>query len=76
MTHDEEPLTRLLQRLPQADVDEVRAARVQARCRKALARTARPLAPSPRRPARRLESICVGGFCLAYLISVIQYAMR
>jgi len=76
VTHDEEPLTRLLQRLPQAEVDEVRASRVQARCRKALARRVNPLvAPRPRR-ARRLESFCVVSLCVAYLITVIQQALQ
>jgi len=73
MTPDEAPLARLLARLPQADAEPARAARVQARCRSILARSVKPAATPPR---RRVESLCVVGLCVAYLISVIQYALQ
>ena len=65
-----EPLTHLLSRLPQADPD--RAARVRVRCHAALARRQ----PRPTPPPRRLESFCVIGLCIAYLITVIQQALQ
>jgi hypothetical protein len=73
MTDDEAPLARLLARLPQADADPARAMRVQARCRRILARRVKPAATPP---PRRVESVCIVGLGVAYLISVIQYAMQ
>lgn len=72
MTYHEESLTRLLARLPQADVDSARAARVQARCRRVLARTVRP--PVQARP-RRLESLLFAALSVGYLLAVIQKAL-
>jgi hypothetical protein len=61
MTHDEAQLTRLLAQLPAANPDPARAARVQARCHRALVRQSRQ--PAPRRVSP-LESVLVAGFCL------------
>ena len=67
-----EPLAHLLARLPDAEADPGRTARVLERCRAALTRrTAQPAA----RPARTVESLCIGGLCLAYLIAVVQHAL-
>jgi hypothetical protein len=70
--NDHGPLTHLLGQLSDAAPDPVRSARVQARCRTVLARKTAPAPP----PARRVESLCVAGFCVVYLITVIQYALQ
>lgn len=73
MTSSHEPLTHLLARLPDAEPDPRRAARVQARCRTVLTRrTARAAS----RPSRRIESPCVASLCLAYLVTVIHQALQ
>ena len=73
MIHDDEPLTRLLRRLPQAGPDPARAARVQARCHKVLARRAKPSVTVHPRP---LESALFAALGVAYLLSVLQYALQ
>ena len=70
--NDDRRLTHLLARLSDAQPNPRHSARVQTRCRAMLARHT---AQTPR-PARRLESLCVVGLCVAYLISVIQYALQ
>jgi len=70
---DHQPLAHLLAQLGHAQPDPRRATRVQNRCRAVLARHTAAAAP---RPARRLESLCVVGLCVAYLITVIQYALQ
>jgi len=69
---DHGPLRHLLSQLSDAVPDPVRSARVQARCRTVLARKTAQALPH----GRRVESLCVAGFCLAYLITVIQYALQ
>jgi len=71
--NDGQLLTRLLAQLSDAEPDPRRAMRVQNRCRGVLARRT---APAARRPARRLESVCIVGLCVTYLITVIQYALQ
>jgi len=71
--NEDRPLTHLLAQLSDAEPDPRRSIRVQNRCRAVLARQT---AKAARRPARRLESLCVVGLCLAYLIAVIQYALQ
>jgi len=71
--NDERRLTHLLAQLSDAKPDPRHSARVQTRCRAALARRTAQTTPPP---ARRLESLCVVGLCVAYLISVIQYALQ
>jgi len=69
---DHGPLRHLLSQLSDAVPDPVRSARVEARCRTVLARKTAQAPP----PARRVEALCGAGFCLAYLITVIQYALQ
>jgi len=73
MNRHDEPLAHLLARLPQAQPDARRTKRVQAKCQALLARRTRPPA---HRPAHPIESLCIVGLCVAYLISVIQYALQ
>jgi hypothetical protein len=73
MTTSHEPLTHLLARLPDAEADPRRAARVQARCRTVLARRE---AREARRQPRRIESLFVVSLCLAYLVTVIRQALQ
>jgi hypothetical protein len=73
MTHDEARLTRLLTQLPAAVPDPARTARVQARCHRDLVRRVRQ--PAPRRVSP-LESVLVAGFCLVYLLVVMQQALH
>jgi hypothetical protein len=73
MTHDDTQLARLLAQLPAAVPDAARAARVKTRCHRVLARRVRPPAP---RPVSPLEPVLVGGFCLFYLLVVIQQALH
>jgi hypothetical protein len=73
MTTSHEPLTHLLARLPDAEPDARRAARVQLRCRTVLAGRAAHAAP---RQSRRLESLCVASLCFAYLVTVIHQVLQ
>ncbi len=71
--NDDQPLARLLAQLSTAEPDPRRSIKVQNRCRAALARHT---VPTPPPPAPRLESLGVVGLCVAYLITVIQYALQ
>jgi hypothetical protein len=73
-----EPILRILSRLPAATPDASRSERVRARCHAVLARRQRKeerarngagVAP------RVIESALVGGFCLCYVSAVILDAL-
>ena len=74
--HDQDdPLVRILSRLPAAAPDAARAARTRHRCHAAARRLER--AAQRRRELRRaLEPVVVGGFALIYLVAVAADLLR
>ena len=70
-----DPILRLIERLPRAEPDAARAARVRARCRQALDR---------RKSSREVQQArsfgfreyAISGLCLAYLTAVIRETLR
>jgi hypothetical protein len=70
-----DPLLRLLGRLPPAAPDSARADRTRTRCAALLARRQHSTL-RPRSRAHLFESIVVGGFCVVYFGAVILAAAR
>jgi len=70
---DRQPLAHLLAQLNNAEPNPQRSTRVRNRCRAVLARQTTPAAQTS---PRRLESLCIVGLCVAYLITVIQHALQ
>jgi hypothetical protein len=71
-----DPLLAMVARLPQAEPDARRAARVRTRCHAALARREARRAPKPPATATRIWEPALAGLCLVYLGEVIRQALR
>ena len=70
---DRQPLAHLLAQLNNAEPNPQRSTRVRNRCHAVLARQTTPAAQTS---PRRLESLCIVGLGVAYLITVIQHALQ
>ena len=70
----EDPVLRLIARLPHAESDAVRSERVRARCHEALARRRRRESSRPTPPSRFWPFVAALG-CV-YVAEVIRQALR
>ena len=76
---DDDPVLRLLERLPAATPDAVRTERTQARCHQLAARQARSLARRAELGSairRGLEPAVVAGFSVTYVIALVHTLLR
>jgi len=74
--NQDDPILRLLARLPEQTPDAARAQRIVRRCHSAMARRERRRLRRRRLARRSLEPAVVGGFSLVYLIGMVHDLLR